>query len=84
MEQEKQKTIDELFQSKLSDFELSQKEGNWKLLNHLVKEQQKKKTFFFRFKILFTSLSVVSIALFLFFYPWNNSSTDFTLGVVNK
>jgi len=79
MEQEKQKTIDELFQSKLSDFELSQKEGNWKLLNHLVKEQQKKKTFFFRFKILFTSLSVVSIALFLFFYPWNNSSTDFTL-----
>ena len=73
MEQEMRKTIDELFQSKLSDYELSQKEGNWKLLNHLMKEQQKKKTLFFRFKVLFTFLSMASIALLLLFYPWKSN-----------
>lgn len=68
MKPKKQKTIDELFHSKLSDYEFPQKSENWQLLNHLINEQQKRKLFLFRIKMLFASLTAISV--FLFFIGW--------------
>ncbi|MDD4157610.1 MAG: OmpA family protein, partial [Candidatus Cloacimonetes bacterium] len=69
-----QKNIDELFRSKLSDFEIS-KEGNWPLLNHLLKEKKAKLKFFYRIKILFYSIASLSVLSAIAFLIWNNQQT---------
>ena len=73
MEQRSKKTIDELFQSKLSGFEFAQKEANWKLMEHMLNEQKKKKVLLFRFKLIFSGISMVAIALLFIFSPWDNT-----------
>ncbi|MBI2279659.1 MAG: PD40 domain-containing protein [Bacteroidetes bacterium] len=70
------KTIDELFQSKLSDFEFAQKEADWKLMKHMLNEQKKKKTLLFRFQLIFSGISMVAIALLFIFNPWSNTKTS--------
>jgi len=72
MEQRSKKTIDELFQSKLVDFEFEQKEANWQLIKHLLSEQKKKKALLFRLRLIFSGLGMVVIALFFIFNPWIN------------
>jgi outer membrane protein OmpA-like peptidoglycan-associated protein len=75
MEQKKQKTIDELFRSKLSNFELSQNGSNWSLVNHLIKEQARKKAVLFRLRLLFSSLAVIGVVSLFIFKPWSNFNT---------
>lgn len=67
MEPKKPKTIDELFQSKLSDYESSQKSESWQLLNHLITEQQKGKVMLFRIKTFIASLMAMGVFLFFIF-----------------
>ena len=67
MELKKPKTIDELFQSKLSNYESSKKGESWQLLNHLINEQQKGKIVFLRIKTFFASLVAMGVVLFFIF-----------------
>jgi outer membrane protein OmpA-like peptidoglycan-associated protein len=81
MELKKLKTIDELFQSKLSDYEPSQKGESWQLLNHLINEQQKKKKIVFRIKTIIASLTAMSIVLFFMFQFWNTTDNTPKIGI---
>lgn len=65
------KNIDKLFQSKLSDFEVS-KEGNWPLFKHLLKEQQAKMKIIRQFKMFFFSLTSLVFISVIAFFIWNN------------
>lgn len=76
MEQTSKKTIDELFQSKLSDLEFAQKEADWKLMKHMLNEQKKKKALMFRFRLIFSVLFIGVIALFFIFTPWVNTTSE--------
>lgn len=83
MEQTSKKTIDELFQSKLSNFEFAQKEADWKLMKHMLNEQKKKKALLFRFRLIFFGISMVVVALLFIFNPWSNTISNLQSSVSN-
>jgi outer membrane protein OmpA-like peptidoglycan-associated protein len=66
MESEVKKSIDELFRSKLKDFEYPSQDSNWPLMNHLVKEKQSnRKIFFFSFGSLTVTFAAIAATVSL-------------------
>jgi outer membrane protein OmpA-like peptidoglycan-associated protein len=60
--------IDQLFRSKVNDYEFPQEGPSWHLLQHLLAEQKKKKLLW-RIRLFFASLATAGILLFFFFPP---------------
>ena len=60
----KHSDLDSLFRKNIPDYEFSERKGNWELLNHLLKEQQRKKKTIRVVKYIFSLLILVSTAFF--------------------
>jgi len=63
--EKKRQNLDNFFREKLSEFELSKKEGNWELLNHLLNEQERKKKNRKWFFLIFGFLILLTGGLFI-------------------
>ena len=72
----KRPNIDNFFRRNLSDFELSKKEGNWELLNHLLNERERKKKRRRWFLLIFCFLIMLTSGLFVLLSE--NKSTEDT------
>jgi hypothetical protein len=55
--------IDQLFRSKVNDYEFPQEGSSWHLLQHLLAEQKKKKLLW-RIRLFFASLAAIGILFF--------------------
>ena len=69
--------IDRFFRDQLSDYELSDKKGNWELMNHLLNEQEKRKKRkrVILFILLFLLLSTAGVLLLM---PDNNKGEKYS------
>ncbi len=62
--------IDKLFNENLRDSEVSGKKGNWELMRHLIKEQQKKAIFLRKMKLMaFGGVGMLLIFSTILFLP---------------
>ncbi|HKR06303.1 MAG TPA: hypothetical protein VJY62_16830 [Bacteroidia bacterium] len=82
--EKKRRNIDNFFRENLSDFELSKKEGNWELLNHLLNEQERKKKKRRWFFLIFCFLIMLTSGL-LVLLPGKKSTenTNGSTGQIN-
>jgi hypothetical protein len=81
--EKKRQNIDNFFKENLSGFELSKKEGNWELLNHLLDEQEKKKKKRIWFFLIFCFLIITTSGL-LVFLPEKKSGKNNEPGILQS
>jgi len=65
MMEHKRQDMDNFFRENISDFELSEKKGNWELLNHLLNEQDRKKKRRRWFLFILCFMVILSSGLFV-------------------
>ena len=73
--EKKRSDLDNLFRKNISDFELSEKKGDWETLNHLLNEQERKKKNR-KLILFFFSFLLIGSAGLLIFLPSNQKKED--------